>query len=82
MPVLKLTGITSICAAGMVIQPDENGLVDVPAEVLASDDFIGVRSRLQAGQSIEGVAMTEVVDVPIQPDETVEPVKTAKKPKA
>lgn len=54
MPTIKLTGITSICAAGVVIQPDENGLVTVPDEVLTSPDFIAVCEQLGPGQIIEG----------------------------
>ena len=49
---LKLTGITSICVCGVVIQPDENGNADVSDEVMASEEFAEVRSRLIPGQSI------------------------------
>lgn len=39
MAAIKCVGITSFCVAGFVGIPDEAGIVDVPAEVLASDEW-------------------------------------------
>ena len=70
---IKITGITSFCVAGVVVQPDENGFADVSEEVLASDDFLGLRGRLEAGQSIEKAEDVEAGE---------KPAKRAKKDKA
>jgi hypothetical protein len=72
---IKLTDISCICVGGLVITPDANGLVDVPDEILSSDDFQRVRASLTGNQKIE-TGEAPVPDVP-----PVEPVADGKKGK-
>ena len=63
MAVLKLTGITSFCVAGFVVQPDASGLADVPDEVLQSPDFATLRASLSEGQSIEAASGEDLAGI-------------------
>lgn len=65
MPVLKLKGITSFCVAGVVVQPDANGVADVPESVLLDPEFARLRSELKEGQSIEAVQEAPKAPAPV-----------------
>lgn len=52
MAAIKCNGITSFCVAGFVGIPDKDGIVNVPDEVLASEEFARLRSECPEGSFI------------------------------
>ena len=49
MAAVKCNGITSFCVAGFVGIPDEDGIVDIPADVLASSEWARLVSECPEG---------------------------------
>lgn len=52
MAAIKCNGITSFCVAGFVGIPDEDGIVNVPAEVVASDEWARLVSECAEGSFV------------------------------
>ena len=87
MAVLKLTGITSFCVAGFVVQPDARGLADVPDAILTDPDFATLRGSLSEGQSIEAASGEDLASIKgkkapgsVAPNPVAEPEAPAEAP--
>jgi hypothetical protein len=49
----RLTNIASMCVAGHVIQPDANGIAEIPDSVTSSPDFSRLLREFRNGEKVE-----------------------------
>lgn len=63
----RLTNIACFCIAGTVVQPDENGIADIPDSVTSHEDFKRLLGEFRNGERIDAAPEDEPEDAPKAP---------------